>query len=103
MPANPSRPTHRDRAYRTRKNILRAAIREFSAHGLAGARTDAIAESAKVNKGLLYYYYKSKSGLYEAAVEEVSGIVVERTLAALDPERSAGDRVLRTALNHFDR
>src|SRR5271156_3411771 len=103
MPANPSRPTHRDRAYRTRKNILRAAIREFSAHGLAGARTDAIAESAKVNKGLLYYYFKSKSGLYEAAVEEVSEIVVERTLAALDPGHSAGERLLRAALDHFDR
>ena len=103
MPTNPSRPTHRDRAYRTRKNILRAAIREFSAHGLAGARTDAIAESAKVNKGLLYYYYKSKSGLYEAAVEEVSAIVVERTLAALDPGHGAGERLLRAALDHFDR
>src|SRR5271170_4503829 len=103
MSTDTSKRTHRDRAEQTRKAILRAAIREFSAHGLAGARTDAIAGSAKVNKGLLYYYFKSKSGLYEAAVEEVSGIVVERTLAALDPERSAGDRVLRTALNHFDR
>jgi TetR/AcrR family transcriptional regulator len=91
------------RADRTRKSILRAAIREFSAHGLAGARTDAIAESAKVNKALLYYYFKSKSGLYAAAIEEISGTVVERALAALDPGRSAGDRLLRTALNHFDR
>jgi hypothetical protein len=38
------------RADLTRKAILRAAIREFSQHGLAGARTEAIAESAKVNK-----------------------------------------------------
>src|SRR5580700_8841056 len=91
------------RADRTRKAILRAAIREFSAHGLAGARTDAIAESAKVNKALLYYYFKSKSGLYAAAIEEVSGTVVERALAALDPKHSAGERVLRTALSHFDR
>jgi TetR/AcrR family transcriptional regulator len=96
-------PDSNRRADRTRKSILRAAIREFSAHGLAGARTDAIAESAKVNKALLYYYFKSKSGLYAAAIEEVSGTVVERALAALDPGRSAGDRVLRTALNHFDR
>jgi TetR/AcrR family transcriptional regulator len=91
------------RADQTRKNILRAAIREFSVHGLAGARTDAIAESAKVNKALLYYYFKSKSGLYAAALEEVSAAVVERALSVLDPSRSAGDRLLRTALNHFDR
>src|SRR5271170_3124183 len=92
-----------NRADRTRKLILRAAIREFSAHGLAGARTDAIAESAKVNKALLYYYFKSKKGLYAAAIDEVSSAVAERALAALDPKHSAGDRLLRTALSHFDR
>jgi TetR/AcrR family transcriptional regulator len=91
------------RADRTKKAILRAAVREFSAHGLAGARTDAIAEAAKVNKALLYYYFKSKRGLYAAAIDEVSGTAVERALAALDPSRSAGDRLLRTALTHFDR
>src|SRR5277367_3713149 len=101
MSGTASRPTHRSE--HTRKAILRAAIREFSAHGLAGARTDAIAASAKVNKGLLYYYFKSKSGLYAAAVEAVSEIVVERTLAALDPGHGPGERILRAALDHFDR
>src|ERR1700744_4944261 len=91
------------RADATRKAILRAAIREFSTHGLAGARTDAIAESARVNKALLYYYFKSKRGLYAAAIEEVSQSVAERTLAALDPKLSGGERLLRTALSHFDR
>ena len=91
------------RADVTRKAILRAAIREFSAHGLAGARTEAIAQSAKVNKALLYYYFKSKTALYTAAIEEVSTGPAERALAALDPKHSAGERLLRTALNHFDR
>jgi TetR/AcrR family transcriptional regulator len=101
MSAKPS--TANRRADITRKAILRAAIREFSTHGLAGARTEAIAESAKVNKALLYYYFKSKSGLYEAAIEEVSSVAAERAFAALDPKHSAGSRVLRTALSHFDR
>jgi TetR/AcrR family transcriptional regulator len=101
MPAKASNPNRR--ADLTRKAILRAAIREFSAHGLAGARTDAIAESAKVNKALLYYYFKSKTALYAAAIEEVSAAVAERAFAALDPKHSAGDRLLRTALSHFDR
>jgi TetR/AcrR family transcriptional regulator len=92
-----------DRAEQTRKAILHAAIREFSAHGLSGARTEAIAESAGANKALLYYYFKSKKGLYEAAIEEVSGKVVEDALAALDPAYSAGERLLRSAMNHFDR
>src|SRR5487761_1124285 len=103
MPAKTLHPNQRERADRTRKTILRAAIREFSTHGLAGARTDAIAESAKVNKALLYYYFKSKSGLYAAALEEASATVVENALAAIAPVRSAGESLLRLALNHFDR
>lgn len=92
-----------DRAEQTRAKLLRAAVREFSAHGLSGARTDTIAEAAKVNKALLYYYFKNKKGLYAAAVEEVSGKVVGNALAAFDHKFSAGERLLRSALIHFDR
>ena len=92
-----------DRAEQTRRAILEAAIQEFSAHGLSGARTEAIAGAAGANKALLYYYFKSKKGLYEAAIEEVSGKVVANALAALDPSYCAGERLLRTAMNHFDR
>lgn len=92
-----------DKAEQTRQRILRAAIHEFSEHGLAGARTDAIAVAAKVNKALLYYYFKSKNGLYVAALEEVAGKVMESTLAVLSSPLSAGERTLRVALNHFDR
>jgi len=37
----------------TRTAILQAAVREFAREGIAGARTDAIARAAKVNKALL--------------------------------------------------
>jgi TetR/AcrR family transcriptional regulator len=97
------KPPTPNRAELTRKAILQAAIREFSAHGLDGARTDAIAASAKVNKALLYYHFKSKNGLYAAAMEEAALPVTERVLAALDPKLGPGERLLRTALNHFDR
>jgi TetR/AcrR family transcriptional regulator len=92
-----------DRSDQTQKRILRAAVREFSTHGLSGARTDRIAESAKVNKALLYYYFKSKQGLYAAAVENVAARVVENSLTGFDPKYSAGEMLLRSALNHFDR
>jgi TetR/AcrR family transcriptional regulator len=101
LPAtNQNRQDHPDE---TRSRILRAAIHEFSTHGLSGARTDAIAKAARVNKALLYYYFKNKGALYAAAVEEVSGRVVENALAALNPAFSAGERLLRSALVHFDR
>ena len=48
----------------SRRAILQAAITEFSREGVAGARTDAIARAAKVNKALLYYYFEDKESLY---------------------------------------
>jgi TetR/AcrR family transcriptional regulator len=42
------------RAEVTRRNILKAALREFAQLGLAGARVDTIAQRAGVNKQVLY-------------------------------------------------
>jgi TetR/AcrR family transcriptional regulator len=49
---------------RTRERILRAALAEFSAKGFAGARTDAIARRARINKRMLYYCVGPKQALY---------------------------------------
>lgn len=86
-----------------RERILRAAIAEFSQLGLAGARTDAIAAGAGVNKALLYYYFHSKSELYSAALEASAGKMLQSAMRSLEHEGSAGERLLRSALNHFDR
>ena len=48
----------------TKARILAAAVREFSAKGISGARVDAIAARARVNKRMLYYYFESKEGLF---------------------------------------
>ena len=53
-----------------RAAILAAAGRIFARSGLEGARTDAIARSAGVNKAMLYYYFRSKDLLYLAVLEE---------------------------------
>jgi TetR/AcrR family transcriptional regulator len=94
-------PSHR--TDNSRDRILHAAIREFSEHGLAGARTSAIATSARVNKALLYYYFRDKESLYATALEEVAGKVAGEALAVLDLDCSPGERLLRFALQHFDR
>jgi len=91
------------RADQTRDRILQAAIREFSEHGLAGARTSTIAGGARVNKALLYYYFRDKEALYTAALEEVAGKVAGDAIAVLRLDCSPGERVLRFALQHFDR
>ncbi|MGA3134417.1 MAG: TetR/AcrR family transcriptional regulator [Terracidiphilus sp.] len=100
--AGPTR-TQSERADQTRARILEAAVHEFSANGLAGARTEQIAEAADVNKALLYYYFQGKEALYAAALETVAGRMASTGMRVLALECSAGERLLRFALNHFDR
>lgn len=53
----------------TKARLLEAARDEFAAKGLSGARVNAIAAAAGVNKQLLYYYFDDKDGLYAAVLE----------------------------------
>jgi TetR/AcrR family transcriptional regulator len=92
-----------ERSAETRARILDAALSEFAANGLAGARTEQIASAAGVNKALLYYYFESKEKLYAAALEMVSARVRDKTMAVFLREASPGERMLRAALDHFDR
>ena len=55
---------------RTRARILAAALKEFSDRGFAGARVDAIARRARVNKRMLYHYFKHKEGLFRAVLRK---------------------------------
>ena len=59
----------------TKSRILGAAAAEFATHGIAGARVDRIARSAKANKQLIYAYFGSKHGLFETVLaEELSAL-----------------------------
>ena len=73
----------------TKRNILEVATQEFSAMGLTGARVDAIAERTNTTKRMLYYYFESKEGLYQAVLEKVYGDIraLEQDLhvSELDP------------------
>src|ERR1700682_1851724 len=53
----------------TARRIVATAEDIFAEQGLAGARMDEIARAAKVNKALLYYYFRSKEELYRFVLE----------------------------------
>ncbi len=54
----------------TEKRILVAARKEFISKGLDGARMQAVATQAGVNKALLHYYFRSKEKLYQKVLED---------------------------------
>jgi TetR/AcrR family transcriptional regulator len=86
----------------TRAAILKAAIREFAGEGAAGARTDAIARAAKVNKALLYYYFKDKETLYGAALDFVFAGLTERVSEVLERNLSPAGKIYEFVGAHFD-
>jgi AcrR family transcriptional regulator len=55
---------------RARRRILDAARREFGIKGFDGARVEAIARRARVNKGLIFYYFQSKDELFRVLSEQ---------------------------------
>lgn len=65
------------RAADTKARILRAAVGEFSAHGIAGARVDRITTEAGVNNSLLFRYFGSKAQLFDAVFDELAARTVE--------------------------
>ena len=62
-----------------RGQILSAARIEFAARGYSGARVNRIAERANVNKQLIFYYFGSKEGIYQAAVDKAANEVADAT------------------------
>jgi TetR/AcrR family transcriptional regulator len=77
-------------------------VREFACEGIAGARTDAIARSAKVNKALLYYYFKDKEALYGAVLDQVFGGLVACVGEVLSRDLPPREKILAYAGAHFD-
>jgi TetR/AcrR family transcriptional regulator len=86
----------------SRDAILQAALAEFAQEGLAGARMDAIAAAAGVNKALLYYYFHDKDSLYGAVLDRFFIRLTERVMSELDSAAPLGERLLRYACAHFD-
>lgn len=57
-------------AEQTKRRLLAAATEEFAAYGIAGARVDRIAAAAGCNKAMIYAYFGSKDGLFDAVFAE---------------------------------
>lgn len=91
-----------DQSTRSRKveALLRAALTEFGRAGLDGARVDAIAAAAGMNKRLLYHYVGDKEALFSACLDLARDRILAEPLNAWPDEwrlicyaQAAGRRV----------
>jgi AcrR family transcriptional regulator len=86
----------------TREAILEAARERFAAHGYDRTRIRDVADDAGVDAALVHYFFKTKDGLFGAAMElpfrpaELLGRVV-----AQGPD-GVGERIVRSLLAVWD-
>lgn len=71
-----------------RRQLLEAALSEFSAFGVAGARVERIARRAGCNKQLIYHYFGGKDGLARTVFTELLASS-DATLRANPPANAA--------------
>jgi AcrR family transcriptional regulator len=84
----------------TRARLLAAAVDEFAAHGIAGARVDRIAHAARANKQLIYAYFGDKDALFDAALTQSCTGLMDSV--PFDPEDMPGyvGRLFDYAVEH---
>lgn len=77
----------------TIERIMDVARKEFLEKGYQGARMQAIADSAGINKASLHYYFDSKDKLFEAIFEEAMQKVLPIMLKALIEEPTLEEKI----------
>ena len=83
----------KDRRSQTIERILKAATKEFSGAGFAGARVDEIAKIAGVNKATIYYHIGDKQALYALVIHHLFGNAVERFNRNISAAQSPEDKL----------
>jgi len=68
------------------EKIIQAAEIEFIERGFDGARMQAIADKAGINKSLLHYYFRSKQKLFEVIFKTAFNLFIPKILKIFDDD-----------------
>lgn len=82
------------REFRVRE-ILEAACRVVSRHGFQGATVDRVAEEAKIAKGTIYLYFRTKDALFKAAVEQGMENFTDQIRAEITEVKTPLEKIVR--------
>jgi AcrR family transcriptional regulator len=86
----------------TREAILAAARERFATHGYDRTRIRDVARDAKVDPALVHYFFKTKDGLFVAAMElpfRPAELLGKAVAGGVD---GVGERIVRTILRVWD-
>jgi AcrR family transcriptional regulator len=99
------KPTHhgpRDERGIVAARILRYARASFAAHGYAGTSLRSVARDADVDPALVSYYYKSKTGLLDAALVPPPDWTAAIAAAAATPIQRRGVALVQTMIEAWE-
>jgi AcrR family transcriptional regulator len=84
------------------ERILAAATEEFAANGFFGARTQAIADAAGVNKAMLHYYFRTKENLYGQVIVGALRRILTQVSQAWIGQDSVESRIVKVVDAYMD-
>lgn len=85
----------------TQERILQEAQRLFAEKGFWGTSVQEITDAAKINKAMLFYYFKSKENLYCKLIENIFKGIVERIENELNTDMEPVEK-LKIILDMYD-
>ena len=87
---------------KVRDRLLAAATRLFAEKGYAATSVSEIVAAAGVTKPILYYYFKSKEGIYLEILDESHHPFDELMHESASWDGTARERILRLAIRMYD-
>lgn len=79
---------------KTRKKILREAIRLFAQHGYAGTSVQMIAEAAGIGKSAVFWHFATKEKLLQAVLEKIVRDFIVQVVTAARKSKSLEEKSL---------
>jgi TetR/AcrR family transcriptional regulator len=87
-------PTREENREAVRQRLLDAALRLFNEKGYAATPVREIVEAAGVTKPVLYYYFKSKEGIFQAIMDRAREVYTREMEEALAFRGTCRERLL---------
>jgi len=95
-------PIKKEKNSSTEAQILEAAKIIFTEQGFAGARMQAIADKANINKAMLHYYFRNKEALFGRIMDEIIVTMTHSFIPILKQEVGVMEKVERIINSYID-
>lgn len=76
-----------------REQILEAAIKVFACKGFYQARVEEIANEAKIGKGTIYEYFKSKQDLFQEMFKYIHNLYLEKFMVHIEKKITFKEKI----------